>query len=222
MHEVDNGETLRMKCCNDLTVIPLIIRGHVVTKQMGQNQISFPPTGAYTPKRNVRAHWRCWVKQRAGERARSQGGKTYTNTLTDARHFWVRACAYSPGVQDRESSYSEKAGDARVSSQRCLGDNRFPTESEAHTDAQTVKLNALNTLRALCVRACVRCSLVNSRLNWCKQISLPLIFVLHLPKERHPLPVDSKEKQRLKYHSSLISLTHPAWKAPIWRVFRRS
>lgn len=167
MYEVDKCETLCMKCCNDLSVIPLIIRGHVVTKQMGQNQISFPLTQTYTPKGNVRAHWRCWVKQRARERARSQGSKTYTNTLTDTHHFWVRACAYSPGVQDTESSYSEKAGDARVSSQTCLSDNRFQTESEAHTDAQTVKLNALNTLHPLCVRACVCCSLVNSRLNWC-------------------------------------------------------
>lgn len=65
MYEVEKSETLCMKCCNDLTVIPLIIRGHVVTKQMGQNQISFPLTQTYNPKRNVRAHWRRWVEQRA-------------------------------------------------------------------------------------------------------------------------------------------------------------
>ena len=54
----------------------------------------------------------------------------------------------------------------------------------------------------ICVRVCV-CArmcvcvlhIVNDRLNWCKQISLPLLLILHLLMERHPLPEVSEEKR---------------------------
>ena len=46
----------------------------------------------------------------------------------------------------------------------------------------------------VCVCVCVMHA-VNDRLNWCKQISLPLLLILHLLMERHPLPEVSEEKR---------------------------
>lgn len=70
----------------------------------------------------------------------------------------VCVCISLPGAADRESSYSERAREEKDSplSQSSLGDNRFQSESVAHTGAPTVKLNVPNTRSAACVCVGVR------------------------------------------------------------------
>lgn len=144
----------------------------------------------------VLRHLCCWVKQRGRWRAWSQGRKTHTRTNTHTTSRTGPLCLRSHGVRDRMWE-SERWKSLLTVLTVQVSDRNGGTHTHTHTESLTDWIKCIKycvrMFASLCVSVLHR---VNDSLNWCKQISLPLLLILHPLMERQPLPEDNMEKLR--------------------------
>ncbi len=146
-------------------------------------------------------HQYCRVKRRGKVKGlKPRNTRTQTHTHTHARATSESLCVHTAWSERQREREAE--GDTKWESTRCKSLLTVVTQWQQvsdrnrgiHTDSQIVKLNVLNTVYER-EREKRTLHIVNDRLNWCKQISLPVLLILHLIMERHSLPEDSQGKR---------------------------